>query len=268
MASPSGMRARLHADTHLTLARKPGIQSGPRGSRLRHHALTEPPAGTTSVTSWPRCTSRSAWMRIARTPPATRRCGHRNVTFISARSYRHGYLAGTTVGGGVQHHVDGVDLVRAKGALERWSQLARFGHVDTLAAEGLHHPVVAGERQRRSYRALGAEERQLRVANLPPAAIVADHHRHRQPEPHRGLDLHAVEAEGAIARDEEHPLLRPQQLGRDRKGRADPEAAEGTGIEPLAWPRERHDLRGAADHVAAVTHHGRAGVHHRRDLVG
>src|SRR5439155_504843 len=79
--SPSGRASDCQRPTHRSRARKSGSQSGPAPRRRRHAARSRPLAGTTSVTSWPRAARRSAYVRIARTPPTILRWGQRKVIF-------------------------------------------------------------------------------------------------------------------------------------------------------------------------------------------
>ena len=125
------------------------------------------------------------------------------------------------------------DLARAECPFQRGSDLAGIGDVYPLPAQGLHHAVVARIGQRGADGALRAEERELRVADLSPAAVIAHDHRHGQPEAHGRLQLHAVQAEGAVAGDEEHAVGGAQQLSGDGEGRPHPEAAEAARIQPL-----------------------------------
>src|SRR6266508_954444 len=279
-ASPAGSRPALHSFTQRTRAWSFGIQPGARSNPLRHSAFSRLLAGTTRVTSWPRLARRSAWIRMARTPPALRRCGQRNVIFtttppppkgerarVRGRSYRHRNLARAPIRSRIQDHVDTVHLARAEGALERRPDLARLGHLDPLTAQGLHHPVEAREGQRGSHGALGAEEGKLGIADLAPAAVIADDHGDRQPEAHRGLDVHAVEPEGPVARKQEHALLGTQELGGDGEGGAHAQAAEGPWIEPLSRSPERDDLGGAAHDVSPVADDGCIGIHDGGDLM-
>src|SRR6266496_2681463 len=174
---------------------------------------------------------------MARTPPAMRICGARNVIFTNvppspyplppgrergergslspggrgiyggfAASNGHGDLAAATVGGRVEDDVDARHVGRSHGLLERGAQLLGLRHLHTFAPERLHHPVEAREGQRCRHLAFGAEEGQLRVADLPPAAVVADDDRHRELEAHGRLHLHAVQPEGAVAGDQQDPL--------------------------------------------------------------
>src|SRR3989442_11271011 len=62
-------------------AGKRGSQWGRALLNDRQNARPRPLAGTTTSTWCPPAASRSAYVRIARTPPAMRRCGHRNVSF-------------------------------------------------------------------------------------------------------------------------------------------------------------------------------------------
>src|SRR5690242_7243439 len=136
-----------------------------------------PRAGTTSVTVWPRIASRSAYVRIARTPPAMRRCGQRTVTLSSDR---HRHRPRVPVGRRIEDDVDAPDLAAAERLVERGGELARLTHQSAASAERLGQDVEARVRQRRGDGTVGAVERQLRVTDLPPAAVVADHAHERQ----------------------------------------------------------------------------------------
>ena len=57
-----------------------------------------------------------------------------------------------------------------------------------------------------------------------------------------------------------------EELGGDGERGAHPEAAERAGVEPLAGCADGHELRRAADHVAAVADHHGLRCDHRRDL--
>src|SRR5207244_9787344 len=108
--------------------------------------------------------------------PAILTCGQRNVIRTSAGPSRpgeesratrraaldgHGYLAGAAIGRRVEHDVDAPHVVRSERALERRAEVGRLGHERAAAAERLDHQIVAGGRQRRRDRALGAEELEL-----------------------------------------------------------------------------------------------------------
>src|SRR5437773_11690482 len=113
-----------------------------------------------------------------------------------------------------------------------------------------------------------AVERELRVTDLSPAAVVADDARERQAEAHRRLELHPVQPQGTVAGDQEDTPFRMEELRGERERRADAETAERPGVEPLPRPVESHDLRGAADDVAAVADDDRLRRHDARDLRG
>src|SRR5262245_58326321 len=87
MTSALGKLSAFHRRTHFTRGRNPSIQSGPRPRTLRDHARTVDPVGTITVTSCPRPTSRSAYVKIARTPPAIRMCGDKNVILIASNDW-------------------------------------------------------------------------------------------------------------------------------------------------------------------------------------
>src|SRR5262245_33280041 len=145
--SPSGSALGLQRSTQTTRERNPGIHAGPAPRTARQKARARPSAGTTTLTSWPAAVRRSAYVRIARTPPAMRRCGHRNVIF-TPRSDGHRDLAALAVRLGIEHDVDAPDLVRGERALERGPDLARIGDVGAAAAERLDHAIVARGRER------------------------------------------------------------------------------------------------------------------------
>src|SRR2546426_10650674 len=86
----------------------------------------------------------------------------------------HGNLAASAIGGRIEHDIDAGDFSRAEGFLERGTKLLGLGDMRALAAERLHHLVEAREGQRGTNGALGAEEGQLRVPDLSPAAVIAD----------------------------------------------------------------------------------------------
>src|SRR4029453_15573331 len=102
------------------------------------------------------------------------------------------------------------------------------------------------------------------VADLPPATVVADDARQRQPEADRRLQLDPVEPEGAVPGNEQYPARRLQQLGRDRERRAHTEAPERPWVKPLAGAGETNELGGATHDVAAVADDQRV----RRDVLG
>ena len=74
------------------------------------------------------------------------------------------------------------------------------------------------------------------MQDLPPGRVVPHDDDHRQPEPHRGLEVEAVQAERAVALDDAHRPLRREELRRDRERRADAEGAERAGVEPAPGP--------------------------------
>src|SRR2546422_11151847 len=148
---------------------------------------------------------------MARTPPAMRRCGHRNVIF-TRRSEGHRNPATLPVGLGVEHHGEAPDLVAGERLRERGADLARIRDERATSAERLDHAVVAGRRQRGGDGPGLAEERDLGAPDLAPAAVVADDAGERESEAHRGFELHAVEPEGAVARHEQNALVRAEEL--------------------------------------------------------
>ena len=106
------------------------------------------------------------------------------------------------VGVRVQDNVQARDPPGSEGALERGAELARLARscsplppsASTIRSKRVNGSDVATARSR-------AEEELLDRPDLPPPAVVADDADDGQVEAHRGLDLHAVEPEGAVARD-------------------------------------------------------------------
>src|SRR5262249_31640339 len=162
--SRAGSALGLQRSTQTTRARKPGIHAGPTPRAARHKARARLLAGTTTLTSWPAAVSRSAYVRIARTPPAMRRCGHKNVIF-TPRSDGHRAPAALAVRLGIEHDVHAPDLVGRERAPECRADLARIRDIGAAPAQRLDHEVVARDRQRGRHRARLAEKRHLRAAD-------------------------------------------------------------------------------------------------------
>ncbi len=82
------------------------------------------------------------------------------------------------------------------------------GSLDELAvaAERLHHLVVAGVGELGRGEAIPAVDGALRPHHLAPGGVVADDADDRQLEAHGGVELEAVQAEGAVAVDDHDAL--------------------------------------------------------------
>src|SRR6266436_4941542 len=153
---------------------------------------------------------------------------------IALRAARRGRLR-------VEDDVHARHRPRCQRALQRGPDLRRLGHVLAVSAQRFHHLVVAGRRELRGRRLFRPEELHLRQPDLAPGGVVSDHHHHGQLEAERGLVVHAVESERAVALDHEHRPVRMQELRGDGEWGAHAGAPLGSGIGPapgLAQARE------------------------------
>src|SRR5262245_22300739 len=107
-------------------ARHSPIHDGVPCARTPPHQVRGP--GTTTVRAWPRPGRRAAYVRIARTPPAMRRCGQRKVT--RTRSDGHRDLAGAPVRGRIERDVETPHVVRGQRGGERRTDLRGIAHED------------------------------------------------------------------------------------------------------------------------------------------
>src|SRR3984893_9573523 len=101
---------------------------------------------------------------------------------------------------GVGDDVDQRGLARGARELERGADVVRLLHVLAVRAELLGHPVVARVAEVAPGLRQGPGPRGVRG----PAAVVADHHHHRDLVAHRGVDLHRIDAVGAVAVQHQH----------------------------------------------------------------
>src|SRR6266404_859596 len=158
--------------------------------------------------------------------------------------------------------VDERRLAGAERALERGTDLARLLDVLAVPAQRLDDAVVAREIELGRDRALLAIELHLAAADLHPRRVVADDADDVDLLPHAGLELHAVQAEGAVAVHDEHVAVRPRELRRHRVSGTDAERAERARIEPLTDLGDAEHRRRGRDEVAAVADDDRVLVEH------
>ena len=92
----------------------------------------------------------------------------------------------------------------------------------------------------------------LPVADLIHMRVVADDRQKRRAKTLRGFHIKRGHAEGAVAVEAHHLLLRMHQFGGHRESGADSERAERTRIHPLPRPPRAHRLSRDRDDVAAV----------------
>src|SRR2546427_9250340 len=101
------------------------------------------------------------------------------------------------------------------------TDLGRLPDEHATSAERLRQQVEACVWERRRHGAPLAVERELRVTDLSPAAVVADDARERQAEAHRRLELHPVQPQGTVAGDQQDSPFRMEELRGERERRAD-----------------------------------------------
>ncbi len=140
----------------------------------------------------------------------------------------------TALGAGrrIDHRVDEGRLAGIERGIDRTLELVGRRHVDTRAAEGVHHLVVARALDEHRGRGVGAA-RGIRIGAAIDAVVVEDDDADRQVVPADRLHLHAGEAEGAVALDREHRLA-GLDGGGDGEAHADAHHAPGADVEALA----------------------------------
>src|SRR5512145_3374537 len=99
-----------------------------------------------------------------------------------------------------------------------------------VAAERLGELVVAARGEARRDLAFVAVDPDLGDADLAPSGVISDHEDGREAEAGQRLELETVQAEGAVARDDDDLLRGLGGLHAERVGRADAEAAEWSGV--------------------------------------
>ena len=100
-----------------------------------------------------------------------------------------------------------------------------------------------------------------------PDAVVAHHADHRHAVAHERVELHAREAEGAVAQQQAHLPVGVGELGRQRVARARAQAAERARVHPAAGLVGVDHAAGVGDEVAAVADHHGVAVEHLAQLV-
>ena len=93
-----------------------------------------------------------------------------------------------------------------------------------------------------------------------PDPVVAHHADDRQAVAGHRVELHAGEAEGAVAEQQADLALGMGELGADRLAGAGAEAAEGARVHPAARLVGLDEAAGVGDEVAAVADHDRVAV--------
>src|SRR5258708_598770 len=94
----------------------------------------------------------------------------------------------------------------------------------------------------------------LRVFNLSPGTVIADDGDDGQLLAYHALELHAVEAKGAIAVQDQDLLARTSKLGCHSEAGTCAQAAHGTGIEPVTRFVDVNHPTAVADDIATVAY--------------
>src|SRR5947208_11777834 len=169
--------------------------------------------------------------------------GGRSRPFPTTRCRDSGHVVRETHGGGAGAVV-GLDVDQRHHALVHLLLGAFQGRADVLGVldifavrtEALRHNVVP--------RIAKIAARLVALGIGGPAAIEADDAEQRQFMPYRGVELHRVLPERAVAVQADDLVIRLRCLGADREGQADPHRAERPRIE--AMPRREGRNRLAA----------------------
>src|SRR5262249_35420683 len=186
--------------------------------------------------------------------------------------------AALAAGGRVEHRVDEGGLARIHRLVDGAPQLVGRGRVDADAAERLDHLVVARSLDEHGGRRVGAAA--IDVGAAINAVVVEDDDADRQPVAADRLDLHAGEAERAVALDCEHRLAGLDR-GANGVAHADAHHAPGADVDALARLVDVDDAAGEIERVGAFVdqdgvrpllddgaqHAERAVVVHRRIVV-
>src|SRR5579883_2818549 len=180
---------------------------------------------------------------------ASRFCSRRLLLLQRALRVEVADAAALAAGGRVEHRVDQRRLARIHGGIDGAAQLVGRRRIDADAAERLDHLVVAGALDEHGRRRIGA--RLVDVGAAINAVIVEDDDAHRQPVPADGLDLHAGEAEGAVAFDRQHRLSGLDR-GADRVAHADAHDAPGADVDALARLVDVDDAAGEVERIGAL----------------
>jgi len=113
----------------------------------------------------------------------------------------------------VGQHVHAGGPPRGEGTLDGWPDVFGPLHQLPIAAECLHHAVIANAWLQVRRRAV-PEHGFLWMLDLRPLPIVANHPDDGQVMPAERLELHAVQTKGAVAEEYRHLLVWPCQRSR------------------------------------------------------
>src|SRR5690348_3733087 len=149
-------------------------------------------------------------------------------------------------------HIHQRRLAGAERALEGGPDLLRALDPLAVAAERLDHQVIAAGCELPGRRAVRAVHLDLPAQDLGPRGVVADHADDVDLLADAGLELHHVQAEGAVAVHDDDVRLGRRELRRHRVAGTRAERAERAGVEPVAEAARAEHVGRRADEVAAV----------------
>src|SRR5437016_1400330 len=153
-----------------------------------------------------------------------------------------------------------IETVGAEGARERRPDLLGARHVLAVAADRFEHAVVTELGQHVEGIDPAAQHRHLLEAGAPRAVVPEEGH-DRQPVLERGLELHAADAEAAVADDHDHLLARARELDPDPHADAVTDGRERPRVHDLPGEARPEPLREPAREREAVDHERRIPVH-------
>src|SRR5262249_35455027 len=158
--------------------------------------------------------------------------------------------AGPRIGDHVDHGRH-AGLHSSVGALQGRANLVGFLNVLTVTPKHLGEFIVAGK---------------TKVATGPathrrPPAVIAPHHPDGNFVPYSSVHLHAVHAEGAIATEHDHLLIRFGHLRSEAIGDRYAHAAIGAGIDAMAWCVGGDRLTRVVENFVPIYHQDGVAVH-------
>src|SRR5262245_5024783 len=158
------------------------VHEGPASNCVRSRTLTPCNAGV--VTDVRSCVATLSSISL-----------HSHLVFLGVSSGEPAELLRLAAGAGMQLHIHQRRAIELHRLVEGAAQMLGVLDVPALAAEGLHHAVVAGTDGKHPGRRLETLVRQF-IDAPGDAAVVQDHDLHGQLVAAGGLDLHAREADG------------------------------------------------------------------------
>src|SRR5262245_40575317 len=134
----------------------------------------------------------------------------------------------------IRFDIDDSGLTGSKGTFQCRTNVGRGLDILAMATKGIHElfiPLVAQ---------LTSDLPPIRISS--PATVHTDHRYNGKIVPYRGIHLHGVHAERAIAVQDEHRLIGFCGFGTNPKGHPDTHSTERSGIEAVSGGIGRNRL--------------------------